>query len=244
MNDESASSSSWLVHQWVSAGIISAGARFVPIPFVDEQVQKRCRRFVVQQTLVAHRSRLTSADLASFYSTDSGCLGGCLGMVVRAPLKLLLFPIRKIVTIFTSVRGVPLEIMRTVLIGRTLDRYLETGWLSEATLKESGLPSRALQMRTAFEIAYAQMDWRTLRAAMSDALGTVDQWKAAAVSGAKKVFTHNEEAVEQTESNSAIEASANKVQSVLKRSETLALFAEFDRRFDEAIQDLRKNVSP
>lgn len=239
MSNEPDAPSSWLIHQWTMAGIVAAGARFIPLPFVDELVQSRCRRFVIHQTLVAHQSTLTTEDLASFHSTSGGCLAGCLGMMMRAPLKLLLFPIRKIVTIFTSVRGVPLEIMRTVLLGRTLDRYLQSGQLDELSSGKGELALRLLQMRTAFDIAFAQMDWRAVRAAVKDALGTVDHWKDAAVAGARQIFDGKDDDVEQLETRPAIQASAEQVEKVLQRSETLTLFAEFDRRFDEAMKSAR-----
>lgn len=238
MTNDKRAPSPWLLHQWTMAGIIAAGARFIPIPFVDELVQSRCRRFVINQTLAAHHSTLSAKDVASFYSTSGGCRAGCLGMVVRAPLKVLLFPVRKVVTIFTSVRGVPLEIMRTVLMGRTLDRYLTNGKIGESTSSAVESTSRALQMRTAFEIAFAQMDWRAVRAAVKDALGAVDQWKVAAVDSAKQVFDQKDDEVEQLETRPAVQASAEQVEKVLQRSETLTLFAEFDRRFDEAMQNL------
>lgn len=50
---------SWLVHQWVVAGMVSAAERFVPVPFVDDMVRNQCRKFVVSRTLAAHdRSEL------------------------------------------------------------------------------------------------------------------------------------------------------------------------------------------
>ena len=89
--------SSSLLHHWVVAGIVSASSRFIPIPFVDDVVRDQCRRYVVSRTLAAHETELTTKDLKPFYDGGGGCLGGCVGMVVRAPLKLLLFPIRKVV---------------------------------------------------------------------------------------------------------------------------------------------------
>ncbi|SMP67200.1 hypothetical protein SAMN06265222_110112 [Neorhodopirellula lusitana] len=238
MSTESDASSSWLVHQWAVAGIVSAGARFIPIPFVDEMVQGQCRRFVVRQTLSAHKSELTEEDLSLFYSASGGCLSGCAATVVRAPLKLLLFPIRKVVTIFTSVRGVPLEIMRTVLLGRTLDRYLAAGKLEKQNAAGSKGVRQAMQMQSAFENAFAQMDWRTVRAAVKDALGTVDHWKDAAVSSAKQTFDRQDTSSDDIETQPAVRAGAEQVEKVLQRSETLMLFAEFDRRFDEAMNQV------
>ena len=116
--------SSTLLHHWVVAGIVSASSRFIPIPFVDDVVKDQCRRYIVSQTLAAHETELTTKDLQPFYDSGSGCLAGCMGTLIKAPLKLLLFPVRKIIAIVTSVRGVPLEVTRSVLMGRTLDRYL------------------------------------------------------------------------------------------------------------------------
>lgn len=120
--DSNHSAPSTLLHHWVVAGIVSSSSRFIPVPFIDDIVRDQCRRYVVSRTLAAHDQRNSMGVLKPFYANEGGCIAGCLGQLAMAPLKLLLFPIRKVIALVTSVRGVPLEIMRMVLLGRTLDR--------------------------------------------------------------------------------------------------------------------------
>ena len=55
----------WLTHQWVAAGIVSAASRFIPVPFVDDLVRSRCRRFAVSRTLAAYEQEAMLDDLDS-----------------------------------------------------------------------------------------------------------------------------------------------------------------------------------
>ncbi len=224
-------SSSWLAHQWVVAGIVSSTARFIPVPFVDDIVRDQCRRFVVSRTLSAHNRSDLLGDLKPYYSNSGGCLTGCLGLLAKAPLKILLFPLRKIVAMVTSIRGVPLEIMRTVLLGRTLNRYLQQ---DHVTLDSAN----ANRMRLAFEDTFAHMDFRVLRAALADALSSVNGWKSAAITVATRVAGQKEASEEDLQSNPKVDSGAERVSEVLERPETLELFAEFDRRFDSALKQL------
>ena len=218
---------SWLVHQWVVAGIVSAAGRFVPVPFVDDMVRTQCRKFVIKRTLAAHDRSELYPELEALYDEGSkGFIAGALGTTARAARKLLLFPIRKVVAIATSARGVPLEVMRVVLLGRTLDRRLRQGAFTAAD---------APRLRAAFEKAFAGMDLRVVRAALKDALTGVSGLKSAAVKSARQVAGHptDPEAVNQAEPT--VQAGATQVQQALDRPEMLELFAKFDHRVDEAL---------
>lgn len=221
--------SDWLTHQWVVAGIVSASSRFIPIPFVDEIVRDQCRRLVVSRTLAAHDTKVSLDDLKPYYASGGGCLVGCASLVVRAPLKLILFPIRKVVALLTSVRGLPLEVMRTVLLARTLDRYLHDG-------KLVGEPIQSAKMRTAFDEAFARMDFRVIRAAMVDALSGVKGWKVSAMESAKRVAGPRNAEAEGLDASEDVEEGASKIEELFAQPETLKLFAEFDQRFDERMQ--------
>ncbi|MCO8124282.1 hypothetical protein NHH03_21245 [Stieleria sp. TO1_6] len=223
-------SSAGLMYQWILAGLVSASARFIPIPFVDDLVRGRCRRFVISRTLAAHHASAQLDTLKPFYGDRGGCIGGCAGTIVRAPLKLLLFPIRKVVTIATSVRGVPLEVLQLVLLGRTLDRYL-----GDNRPESGSLP--AAQMREAFDDAFARMDFRVVRAAIADALSSVSGWKSAATQTAEKVADPNE-SNENLRAPEEVQSGAAEIQRVLDGPETAKLFAEFDARFDTALRQL------
>jgi hypothetical protein len=222
-----ADADSWLVHQWVVAGIVSAAGRFVPVPFVDDMVRTQCRKFVIKRTLAAHGRSELYPELESLYDEGGkGFVAGALGTTARAARKLLLFPVRKVVAIATSARGVPLEIMRVVLIGRTLDRRLRAGNFAAAD---------APRLRAAFEKAFAGMDLRVVRAAMKDALAGVSGLKSAAIKSARQVAGHPEDPEAVNQAEPTVQAGATEVQQALDHPEMLELFAEFDRRVDEAL---------
>lgn len=220
-----------LLHHWIVAGIVSASARFIPIPFVDDIVRDQCRRYVVSRTLAANGSKITTTEIRPFYATDGGCLAGCLGTVAKAPLKLLLFPIRKVIAVVTSVRGVPLEVMRTVLLGRTLDRCLREQ-------KVMATPDHSAKMRAAFEESFARMDFRVVRAAITDALSGIADWKTGAMKSAKQVAGPKDVEKDGLDETESVATGAAKIKEVLQRPETLRLFAEFDQRFDESFARL------
>ena len=223
--------SSTLLHHWVVAGIVSASSRFIPIPFVDDVVKDQCRRYIVSQTLAAHETELTTKDLQPFYDSGSGCLAGCMGTLIKAPLKLLLFPVRKIIAIVTSVRGVPLEVTRSVLMGRTLDRYL-------SQQKIVATPEYMAKMRKAFKASFKRMDLRIVRAGIADALTGIGGWKSGAMKSAKAVAGPKDAEEDGLDATEDVEAGANKVEEILQQPEMLRLFVAFDQRFDESLERL------
>lgn len=219
----------YLIHQWVAAGIVSGASRFIPVPFVDDMVRGQCRRFAVARTLASHSVPISADDLKPYHAVGDGFLSGIAGKVMRVPLKLLLFPIRKTVAVVTSIRGVPLEIIRVVLMGRTLERCLRDGRLVGDRHVAAKIAAR---MRVAFDEAFARMDFHVIRAATSDALSGVSGWKEAAIASADKLATGEKAVKQDLHTGPEVDTGASRVQEVLDRPETLRLFAEFDRRFD------------
>lgn len=221
----------WLLHHWVVAGIVSAAARFVPIPFVDDVIQERCHRRIIGKTLAVHGQEHRLSDFEPFLNSSDGCLSGCLVSVAKVPIKLLLFPFRKFIAIVTSVRGVPMEITRSVLLGRTVNRQLADGNTVTA--------ADAAKMRLAFRKAFTRMDLHVVRAVISDALQQVSSWKSSALGSARKVAKSDESTAAVMAESGHVQSGAAEVQSALQRPEILALFAEFDARFDAALADLQ-----
>lgn len=221
----------WLIHQWVVAGVVSASARFIPIPFVDDLVQEQCRRFVVASTFAAYDSPIELATSKPYYGSPGGCVSGCSTFVLRAPFKLLLFPLRKIWALVTSIRGVPLEILRMVLLGRTLDRLLRSGRVEDHS-------EFFARLRQAFDVSFARMDFRVVRATMHDALAGVSGWRAAAVEAAKQLARPDDAAKPDLAASQELNTSANRIQDVLDRPETAKLFSEFDSRLDRELNHL------
>jgi hypothetical protein len=228
MNDDDSANESppdRLLYQWVVAGIVASVARFVPVPFVDDVIRSQCRRFVVARTLASVESTLGIDALRPLFGDSGGCIAGCPAMVAKAPMKLLLFPIRKLVAMVTSVRGVPLEITRTVLLGRTLHRLLDERRLNAG---------QAELFMSAFDESFARMDFHVLQAAISDSLGSVHHWKSAAIEVARKLASQEIREAETIAESRDIKAAASQVQAAMHKTQTMQLFAEFDRRFDQS----------
>lgn len=232
-----ASFTSGISSQWIIAGIISASARFIPIPFLDEIVQNRCRRYTVKTTIESHAVELDLSTLEPYYAAPSGCFAGCLGMVLKLPLKLLLFPFRKIIAVVTSFRAMPLEIMRVYLLGRTLDRYLSNGNFGQS---ENNLgiddTAYAVRMRSAFEQSFARMDMHVVLSAMRDATGGFKELMTAAFVGLKGVFERDNKSANAFIAEPEVKAEASKIQQSFSRAEMVALFDKFDLRFDNAMK--------
>ncbi|WP_231744069.1 hypothetical protein [Stieleria neptunia] len=197
---------------------------------MDDVIRDRCQRYVVAKTLAAHDAQSCLDQVRPYFGSSAGCVSGCLAMIAKASLKLLLFPIRKVVRVLTSVRGVPLEITRMVLLGRTLDRKLQSG--------EVPTTAEAERMRVAFEAAFARMDFRAVKAVVNDSLNQVGGWKDAAIAVARDVLDTTADpdkrdlAADPIENAPQVEEGAKRVDEAMHDPAMLQLFADFDQRFD------------
>jgi hypothetical protein len=216
------------LHFWIVAGMVSGASRFLPIPFVDDLVRDQCRRLVVSRTLAEHDTNLKTKELQPYYADDGGCLTGCMAIAAKLPLKLLLFPIRKAIAIVTSVRGVPLEIVRMVLLGRTLDRCLREDRIST--------DYSAKKMRAAFEEAFAKIDFRVIRAGLNDVMSRTVGWKTSATKSARKLAEVGQPEADVLSTSDEVDRGATEIEAVLQRPEMLSIFADFDQRFDAAMR--------
>ncbi len=227
-----------LVHQWIVAGMVSAAARFVPLPLVDDFVRDRSRQFAVSQTLKSQGRRFASKELAAYYGNPQGCLTGCVSFALWLPVRLLMFPIRKFVALVTAVHGVPMDLLKTVLLARTLDRCLQRGMLAD----EDALPEReqqALRMRLAFDDAMQGMDWLVVKTAIGDALKHTSGWRKSAAALATRAFRSKQVPEEELPEDPPLEEGAEQVEAILNRPETLALLQRFDERFDATLAGSR-----
>ncbi len=223
----------WLQHQWIVAGVIASAARFVPIPFVDDTIRTQCRRFVVSRTLAASGAALSTNELQPLYGDSGGFIAGTLGTIAKVPLKLMLFPIRKILSIATSIRGVPMEITHAVLLGRTLRRLLSS---------EDFDAKQAHAFRFAFDESFSRMDFHAVHAVISDALHGVSNWKSSAIESARALTLPRPDVDEELPATERTETTATRVQESLDHHKTAQLFAEFDQRFDVLFERRRNQM--
>ena len=179
-----------LIGEWAVCAIAAAAARFIPVPLLDDAVKFRAIRIAVLRTLRAN-GRTYPADwveplYAGVDAESAGLASRGFRYLRTVPRRVALFPIRKYVALFGSVRGVPTDVMTVVLLSRTVYRCLDQGRLAGSD--EDQLRTEARQIRAAFDQALEGMDLRLFTGALSDGLSQGRGLTAAAVSYARKNF--------------------------------------------------------
>src|SRR5829696_1996390 len=205
-----------LVTQWAVCGIATAAARFVPVPMLDDIVREQALQLAVSRTLRAH-DRDYSSDVLEPLWSDVETRGAIRRRLRATAMRMLLFPARKYVAIFGAVRGVPNDVMRVVLLARTLDRRLAAGGLADPA--RAG--EQARDIRHAVDEAIDGMDLRLLIAALSDGLSQGKELAGAAVAYAGRLIRPGAEPT--LRPGGAVAAGAEKVAEVFDRPEIVQL---------------------
>ena len=219
-----------LVSQWAVAGIAAAAARFVPVPMLDDVVRERAVQVAVARTLRAHGRDYPSGRLEALWGDADGG-SGFRRRLKGVGMRILLFPIRKYAAIFGAVRGVPTDVMRVVLLARTVDRRLRAGGL---TGDEAALQREAVALRKAYDTALDGMDLGLLTAGLRDGLSQGRELSTAAVAYSRRWFTKPGQEPD-LEPGGAVGAGAKKVAEVLDEPEISRLLDRFDGKVDAAL---------
>lgn len=219
-----------LVTQWAVCGITAAAARFVPVPLVDDVIREQAAHVAVIRTVRAHGDDTDTAPLEPLWDDDEVPGDSVRKRMKAAALKVVLFPVRKYVAIFGAVHGVPNDVMRVVLLARTVDRRLGRG---ELTGTDAERTARAREVRTAIEAAIDGMDLRVLTAALADGLSQGKGLTKQAVAYARRLVRRGGEASLPAEGE--VGAGAERVTEVLRRPEITRLLEDFDTRVDRAL---------
>jgi hypothetical protein len=178
-----------LVREWMLCAVAAAAARFVPVPFLDDVIRERATRLALTRTLKA-RGRTYPADAVEpLYAGIERWGSGALKTIATAPAKLVLFPVRKYVAVFGSVRGVPTDVVSLLLLARSVDRALARGLLSAHDPR--GLRREAVQVRRAYERSFDGMDLQLLAGAVREAFSRGEPMTDAAVRYARELLSHN-----------------------------------------------------
>jgi hypothetical protein len=154
--------------------------------------------------------------------------------LIKLPLKLLLFPIRKIMAWLGAIRTLAADLSMMLLLGRALDRTLTRGMLSEPDTLEQ----QAKHIRLAYEGAADGFDLSLLRRHLARALGKVSGLVAAAARAARRLFRRgapDDVKVELGSERETVEAGASQVEAVLNDPEVIALIERFDSEFDRRL---------
>lgn len=217
-----------LVTQWAVCGIAAAAARFVPVPFLDDVIRERALRIAVSRTLHAHDRDYPAGALEPLWDDGEG--GGMGRRLKELGLRVALFPVRKYRALFGAVRGVPTDVMRVVLLARTVDRRLARGELTDP----DRLAGEARAIRTAVDGAIKNMDLRLLTAALADGLSQGKELTTAAVAYARKRFGTPDADASLTPPG-AVAQGAQQVTEILDRPEIAQLLGRFDSQVDSAL---------
>jgi hypothetical protein len=225
----------------VVCALLYAAGRFVPLPLLDDIVRTRVRQLLVSRLLRGAGRTFGSSRVGPLWRDDGGCGGGCLSLLWKIPLKLLLFPIRKILALVTAVRGFAEDVTEMLLFGRAIDRSLVRGLLPEGT-PDPELSRQASLIRSSFNQAYLGVNKGLLAIALAEALRGVQGLPAAAARAARAVArsksedTGTETAPPEAGADQAVlDRGTSAVLAVLQRPDVAKTVSDFDLRLDAAL---------
>lgn len=216
-----------LVTSWAVCGIAAAAARFVPVPLLDDVVRQQATRLAVLRTLRAHDRDAAADQVRPLWGEREEQSSRLRRRLRSLSTRLLLFPVRKYAAVFGAVRGVPTDLLRVVLLARTVDRALERGRLADGP----ALEGEARALRRAADETIDGMDLRLLTSALADGLSQTRGLTSAALALARRRFTQPGADVGLTPEARVAEG-AERVTQVLRRPEITQLLDRFDAEVD------------
>lgn len=219
----------------IVAGILYAAARFVPVPLIDDLVREQVARWLVRGVLPAGLPRESTRVL---YADAGGCLAGALRALFMIPIKLLLFPIRKVLAVVLGVRWVCRDVAEMILLGRVIDHALAQGILSDHRTPAE-IARDAHDLRTAFDVAMKGTDSKFLVALLGTAITPVRGLVAPALRALRSLRASRDEAPA-PETTEQLEPSVGRIQRALESPEVRRFVDEFDRRVIENLAVLRQ----
>lgn len=222
-------------------GLLASAARFVPVPFLDDLLRQKALQLMVSHTLSVHGRSYSSGAVGPLYGDEEGCLHGCLMFLLLLPLKLVVYPFRKLFGWIMTAKNLARDLSEAVLLGRALDRVLDAGRLPEGASKRA-LHDEARRIRLAFSNATAGTDMRLLRGVLTTALRSVSGLPRAALRALRGIRRVPEDADPtaglSSEDKAKVEKGAARVMSALETPEMRAFLERFDRTFDENLRIL------
>jgi hypothetical protein len=241
-----------LRREWVLCALAAAAARFVPVPLLDDVIASRATRTAVARTWAAHGRPDDPTVVGILVGDTRGFLHGLAVSLVKLPLLLLLYPIRKLVRLITAVRGVGRDLTGVLLLARAVDRCLRAGFFDAADPEARARQARLV--RRAHERTVGNADLRVLEHAIRSTLRQVGGLRRPAREFARDVFGRRvlgrsrAEAAHEVSTGAVdpergsvppdVDEDARRIEAVLERPDVTGLLAVLDTRFDEALTAL------
>jgi hypothetical protein len=226
-------------------GLLASAARFVPVPLLDDVLRQKALQLLVSQTLEAHGRTYKSKLVAPLYGDDQGCFYGCLVWLVLLPIKLIIYPVRKLLAWILVAKNLARDLSEAVLLGRTLDRCLTAGELSDHD--PARLRMDAELIRSAFANALAGTDIRLLRGTLTNVLRSVSGLPRAALHALRGLRARSENADPMGGLGSAdrakMDEGAARIEKALETDEMRAFLERFDQTFDENLRIVRRRAA-
>jgi hypothetical protein len=211
--------------------ITYAMARYVPVPFVDDLLRERIARTVLRRSLAMRGHVLDDAAFSPMASSSEGCLG-CLLAGLWMPIKLILFPIRTLLSVVLGVRWASRDLLEVLALGRTFDRVLADGRFPIASSTEVQA-TFAREARRAFDRAMKGIDTQAVTGVLTLALGPLRKLVPAALRVMRRASR------DEAPASPAVDAPASRIVAALEEPQVRALLETIDGRFDQALLEIR-----
>jgi hypothetical protein len=237
-----------LQQEWVACAIAAAASRFIPVPLLDDLVKERATRTAVSRTWQAHGRPPADPVIRLLAGDPPGGVRGWVRSASRVPLALMLYPLRKVTRIVSSVHGVTSDLVGVLLLARSVDRCLTAGWLAGSD--PESLRQDALLIRRAHDRAVSGVDLRLLEHSIGMGLRQVTGLRVQAQSYARRAFGRHTAAGRpgpldesappppRTPTEAGVDTGVREVEAVLARPEVTSLLETLDSRFDTALSSL------
>ena len=220
----------------ILAGTLYAAGRYVPLPLVDHLVREQVARWLVRSTVPAG---LPKEHTRVLYADSAGCLGGALRALFMIPIKLILFPIRKVLAVVLGVRWVARDLAEMLLLGRVIDHAVAEGLLADSPT----LADDAKDLKTSFDVAMKGTDTRLLVALFGTATSPLRGALAPALRALRSLRRSSDEAPT-PESTAELDPTVSRIQAMLQTPEVRRFVDEFDQRVMENLAVLRQRRTP
>ena len=226
--------------------VLVAAAGFVPFPIVDDLIPQQLLRHMVLVALRSGRRTYPVRYVSPLYR-EGGCLALLLEILVYLPVKILLYPIRKIVRVVQAVRRLSQRTASTYLLGHSIARALEHGWLPDEAPPER-LREQAVLIRAAFDRTLERSNpvvfSRSVSAVLVGLRGLgFGAYRAARVLLRRRVEDGAAPDVTTTPPG-VVGAAVEGIHGELDSPPIAGYLAEFDRDFDRVLDELARGGEP